>query len=238
MNRLRPATLRAAIDADALTLHYQAQVHVPSGRLAGVEGFVRWPHPSHGLLGPGEIVPLVEEGLLHSVFDRWVVTELCRQAAAWRRASVLVPIVSANVWPQSLRHPAFAAMVGDALAASGAEPTMLEIQLPRGALDDRAVAAALGELRTLGVRLASEDADRADEQDTLARIHTLVVPRGAGPNVLRRAVDLGRRGSARVVAEGIETAEQRDAVLTAGCEIVQGYVNGPEVSASDVRLQV
>ena len=85
MNRLRQASLRDAIESDSLSLHYQMQVHVSDGRLSGVEGFVRWPHPSFGLLGPGEVLPLVEEGLLHVLFDGWVLSTLCSLVVRWRK---------------------------------------------------------------------------------------------------------------------------------------------------------
>lgn len=237
MNRLRPAALRDAIESDALSLHYQAQVHVSDGRLSGVEGFVRWPHPAQGLLGPGEVLPLVEEGLLHAVFDGWVLRTLCAQVVRWRDEHVLVPLVAANVWPQTLRHPGVVEIVREALAAGGAAATMLEIELPRGALADPPLAARLREIRRLGVRLASDDLAR-DPRAPLGGVDTLKLPRGADAEAVARVVAAGRELVARVVAEGVETETERDALVAAGCEIVQGYVYGPEVSADDIRSLV
>ena len=71
--RLRPADLRSALASDGTSLQFQVQVHVPTGTLAGVEALVRWPHPALGMVGPQEIVQLVEAGGLHEVFDGWVI---------------------------------------------------------------------------------------------------------------------------------------------------------------------
>ena len=68
--RLRPEELKRALDEGALSLQFQPQVHVPSGKLVGVEAFARWPHPAHGMIGPSDIVPLLDQGSLHVEFDR------------------------------------------------------------------------------------------------------------------------------------------------------------------------
>src|SRR6266513_1863795 len=96
--RLRVAELQQALESGALSLHYQPQVHVRTGKLAGVEAFVRWPHPTHGMLGPSDIIPLVDQAGLHVAFDRWVVGAICRQAKAWRATGVDVPIVRRDGW--------------------------------------------------------------------------------------------------------------------------------------------
>src|SRR5437667_9389224 len=95
--RLRVAELQQALESGALSLHYQPQVHVRSGKLAGVEAFVRWPHPTHGMLGPSDIIPLVDQAGLHVAFDRWVVGAICRQANARRATGLDVQIVAVNV---------------------------------------------------------------------------------------------------------------------------------------------
>ena len=76
--RLRPFELKHALETGALTLHYQPQVEIKSGRLAGVEAFVRWPHPVHGMIGPSDIVPLIDQAGLHVEFDRWVIGAISR----------------------------------------------------------------------------------------------------------------------------------------------------------------
>ena len=96
--RLRSADLKQALESGALSLHYQPQVVIATGKLAGVEAFVRWPHPAYGMIGPSDIITLVDQAGMHVEFDRWVVGAICRQAKQWRRDGVAAPIVAANVW--------------------------------------------------------------------------------------------------------------------------------------------
>ena len=84
--RLRPEDLKRAIAGGTLSLQFQPQVHVPTGKLVGAEAFARWPHPSYGMIGPGEIIALIEQGALHVDFDRWVLTELCAQQNRVRKS--------------------------------------------------------------------------------------------------------------------------------------------------------
>src|SRR2546423_10844116 len=90
--RVRPADHKHALQTGALSLHYQPQVEIKTGKLAGVEAFVRWPHPTYGMLGPSDIIPVVEQAGLHVEFDRWVVGMICRQAKKWRLCGDAGPI--------------------------------------------------------------------------------------------------------------------------------------------------
>src|SRR3990170_2062657 len=89
--RLRPDELKRALDEGALSLQFQPQVHVPTGKLVGIEAFVRWPHPAHGMIGPSDIVPLLDQGSLHVEFDRWVLRAISAQLIAWRNETGAPP---------------------------------------------------------------------------------------------------------------------------------------------------
>lgn len=211
--RLRPRDLSAALASDGTSLQFQVQVHVPTGTLSGVEALVRWPHPQLGMVGPQEIVALVTQGGLYEEFDRWVIRAANAQAAAWVADGVPLPLIAVNVWDQTVRS-------GDLLGI--VEGTRrLEVEMPRGVPLD---AALVGELRRRGVRVAVEGLPTGTDVDTVKL---------RPPVSAELARDARGRGT-RVVVEGVETAEQRDQALAAGCEIVQGYVFGPEVSAVEV----
>lgn len=211
--RLRPRDLSAALASDGTSLQFQVQVHVPTGTLAGVEALVRWPHPQLGMVGPQEIVALVMQGALYEEFDRWVIRAANAQAEAWVSEGVPLPLIAVNVWDQTVRSGDLLGMV---------EGTQrLEVEMPRGVPVD---AALVGELRRRGVRVAVEGLPTGVDVDTVK----------LRPPVVAELVTDARGRGMRVVAEGIETAEQRDQALAAGCEIVQGYVFGPEVSATEV----
>lgn len=213
--RLRPADLRDALKNDGTSLQFQVQVHVPTGTLAGVEALVRWPHYALGMVGPQEIALLVMQGGLHVEFDGWVIRAASRQASQWIAQGVDLPLVAVNVWEETLRSPELVRMV------EGAQ--RLELELPRGAAADPAHAAMIGSLRARGARIAAEALPAIDIDTVKLR-----------PPVDAATVQAALARGLRVVAEGVESAEQQAEALTRGCEIVQGFVFGPEVSAAEV----
>jgi len=241
--RLRPRDLKHAIAAGALSLHYQPQVHIKTGRLAGVEAFVRWPHPVHGMIGPGEIIRVVEEARLHAEFDRWVVGAICRQAKRWRTEGVPVPVVAANVWSETLRRPDALRLI-DALAETGVDPKMIEIECPRGSTVDPDLTSALVKIQSLGVRLASEEPVTAGRPRGQLAFDTLKIPFPISREYVAKAkaiaavVAEAKAIEARVVADYVESTEQEEALASLGVEIVQGYLYGPEVAPAELRTLI
>jgi EAL domain-containing protein (putative c-di-GMP-specific phosphodiesterase class I) len=240
--RLRPEELRRAIAEDALSLQFQPQVHAPTGGLVGAEAFVRWPHAAHGMIGPGDIIPLVEHGGLHVAFDRWVLGAVCSQLARWMTDGFDVPIVAANIWTHTLRSPELIDMVREIVMRSGVPASAVEIECPRGTVWDESLAAPARRLRILGVRVASEelgDHSLAPAFDTLKigypLARELLVACSNAAMVVSTMVAAARRMGARVVADSVETAEQEAALVALGCDIVEGYLYGPEVSAAELR---
>ena len=240
MVRLRPSELARALRSGALTLHYQPQIEIDTGRLAGLEAFVRWPHPFHGLLGPSDIVPLVDLAELHVEFDRWVVGEICRQTKEWRAAGVAVPIVAANVWRHTLRRSDALRLI-DALADAHVDPTTIEIECPRGSTVDPEVTKTLVAIQALGVRLASEEHASGARPRWILRFDTFKIPypisrdHAANADAIAAAVDEARSVGARVVADSVETAEQEGALAALGVGIAQGYLYGPEAAPAEVE---
>lgn len=241
--RLRSSELKQALEAGALSLHYQPQVHIKTGKLAGVEAFVRWPHAVHGMVGPSDIIPLVEQAGLHVEFDRWVVGAICRQAKRWRTEGVDVPIVAANVWSETLRRPD-ALMLIEALAQTGVDPKSIELECPRGSTVDPAVTKTLVSLHALGVRLASEEYATGARPRWILSFDTLKIPfpisrdHEANAKAIVAAVAEAKKIGARVVADSVETAEQEKALESMGVEIVQGYLYGPEVTPAELRTLI
>lgn len=238
--RLRPSDLKRALEAGALSLHYQPQVESKTGKLAGVEAFVRWPHAVYGMIGPGDIIPLIEEAGLHVEFDRWVVTAICHQAKRWRAEGMDVPIVAANVWIETLRRPDALRLV-EALAETGVDPKTIELECPRGSTLDPAVTKALVSLHALGVRLASEEYATGARPRWILTFDTLKIPypisrdHEANTEAIRAVVAEAKKIGARVVADSVESAEQEKALGSLGIEIVQGYLYGPEVTPAELR---
>jgi len=241
--RVRPADLKHALQTGALSLHYQPQVEIKTGKLAGVEAFVRWPHPTYGMLGPSDIIPVVEQAGLHVEFDRWVVGMICRQAKKWRADGVPVPIVAANIWSETLRRPDALRLI-DALAETGVNPRSIELECPRGSTIDPDVTKALVAIQALGVRLASEENAAGARPPWILSFDTLKIPfpisrdHVANAAAIAKVVAEARKTGARVVADSVESVEQEAALASLGVEIVQGYLYGPEVTPAELRTLI
>ena len=241
--RLRADDLKRALEIGALSVHYQPQVEIKTGKLAGVEAFVRWPHAVYGMLGPSDIIPLVEQAGLHVEFDRWVVGAICGQATRWRADGVPVPVVAANVWSETLRRPDALRLI-DALAETGVDPGAIELECPRGSTVDPALTKALVAIQALGVRLASEEYAAGGRPRWILRFDTLKIPypisrdHVANADAIRAVVAEGRRIGARVVADSVESAAQEDALASLGVQIMQGHLYGPEVMPAELRTLI
>jgi EAL domain-containing protein (putative c-di-GMP-specific phosphodiesterase class I) len=229
--RLRPGDLKHALEAGALSVHYQPQVEIKTGKLAGVEAFVRWPHAVYGMIG------------LYVAFDRWVVGTICRQAKKWRAEGVPVPIVAANVWTETLRRPDALKLI-DALAETGVDPKIIELECPRGSTVDPELTKALARIQSLGVRLASEEYATGARPTGKLSFDTLKIPfpisrdHVANAKTIVAVVAEAKKIGARVVADSVESAEQEDALAALGVEIVQGYLYGPEVTPAELRMLI
>jgi EAL domain-containing protein (putative c-di-GMP-specific phosphodiesterase class I) len=240
IGRVGADDLRRALASNALTLHYQPQVTVAAGTLAGVEAFVRWPHLAHGMIGPGDMIPLIDHAKLHVDFDRWVVSAICSQMKQWNAANVDVPVVSVNIWSQTLRRPDALRLL-DPIAAAGVDPRAIELECPRGATTDAALAKALTSIGALGVRLASEDAPDPRARlrfDTFKIAYPLSRDVVAHADHIRRVVAYAKKTGARVVADSVESVGQEDALVALGVGIVQGYLYGPEVAPDELRTTI
>jgi len=212
--RLRATDLKHALEAGALSLHYQPQVEIKTGKLAGVEAFVRW-----------------------------VIGAICRQAKQWRTDRVPVPIVAANVWTETLRRPDALRLI-DALAETGVDPRTIELECPRGSTVDPDLTKALTKIHSLGVRLASEEYAAVGHANGKLRFDTLKIPypisrdHVANAKAIVAVVDEAEKTGARVVADSVETVEQEQALASLGVEIVQGYLYGPEVTPGELRTLI
>lgn len=243
--RLRPDELKHALDEGALSLQFQPQVHVPTGKVVGIEAFARWPHPAHGMIGPSDIVPLLDQGSLHVEFDRWVLRAIAAQMLAWRKEGVDIPLIAANLWTHTLQQPDVVEMIRDAIASSGIPPSDVEIECPRGSVRDPLLAEPVQRIRALGVRIASEEfgdpaiADAASGFDTLKIGYPLArdlpVLGTESLEAIQAIVEAARLTGARVVADSVETKDQEDLLVQFGCEIVQGRLYGPEVAADELK---
>ncbi|MGK5682587.1 putative bifunctional diguanylate cyclase/phosphodiesterase [Actinoplanes sp. URMC 104] len=230
---LLAADMPAALDRGEFTLHYQPLVRLADRTVIGVEALARWPAAA---LGPQQFIRLAERtGLIHPL-GRHLLTQACRQGAAWRRAGRDL-LISVNLSPVQLADPGLVPAVADTLHRTGLPAARLQLEITETgeALQSRAVLAELG---ALGVRLALDDfgtgysslAVLTGLPFTEAKLAAefLTVP----GDVLRHIIDACHALGMTVTAEGIETAAQERLLRDLGCDHGQGFYLGRPAPAS------
>ena len=246
------ADLRRAVASGSLGLHFQGKVDLSSRRLSGGEALLRWRKPDGGAVAPSVFVPLAEESGLIVELGRFALRRACAEAAAWPSDCV----VAVNVSPVQFGLSDVYAEVSQALSESGLAPERLEIEITEsGFVDaDEGVSIALDRLRGLGVKIALDDFGTGySSLHYLGRlpIDTIKIDQSFVRAMRREAaaaatvaaiVALAKAHGKRLVAEGIETAEDAARLAGLGCEYGQGYhfarpLDGPTFLARLTRRQ-
>ena len=245
--------LRRGIERDELRLHYQPLLELSSGRIVGFEALVRWEHPVRGLVPPLAFVPLAEETGLILPLGRWVLEHACRQARAWRdaRPGGEALFMSVNLSARQFAQPELVDQVREILELTGLEAAGLEIEIPESVLMDQSEAGVrtLRQLRDLGVRLVLDDFGTGYSSLSYLKhlpLDTIKIDRSfvAGldgetdRSIVEAVIGLAHGLRIGVVAEGIETEEQLEAVRAQGCTEVQGFLFSPPIPASGVHAML
>jgi EAL domain-containing protein (putative c-di-GMP-specific phosphodiesterase class I) len=231
------AELQDALAADdQIVLHLQPSVDLITAAPTGVEALVRWRHPRRGQLSPGDFIRVVEHTELLTPFTRRVLDLALSAAAGWNKAGIDLP-VSVNVSARSLLDRGFPGQVAEALRQhrTPASSLVLEITESVAVSDQPIVDDILAQLRDAGVQLSLDDFGTGFStlsMVTRAPVDEIKIDRSfvddmidspAAEAVVRGAVELGARLGVRVVAEGVETTEQRAALIELRCPNAQGY---------------
>jgi EAL domain-containing protein (putative c-di-GMP-specific phosphodiesterase class I) len=240
--------LRRALEHDELELYYQPQVGFASGEINSVEALLRWNNPELGWVPPAQFIPLAEEtGLIHPI-GAWVLETACAQARAWQDAGLRPIKMCINVSARQL-DGRLVESVSRVLAETAIAPTCLELEITEGVMvgKDPDTEAVLQALRALGIGFAIDDFGTGYATfDYLKRfsVHTLKLDgsfvRGVCDNtsdvaIVDATVALARSFGLRVVAEGVETAEQHARLSELGCDDCQGYYAFRPLTAAAVE---
>ena len=243
------AQLRSALQEGQLQVHYQPQADA-DGRIVGVEALVRWAHPQRGWITPNEFIPLAEQTGLILPLGRWVLQTACRQLAAWRSDARLSQLtVSVNVSSRQFQQPDFVPQVLAVLADTGAEPGRLRLELTESLLVEHieSVAAKMQQLREAGLGFSLDDFGTGFSSLTYLKslpLDELKIDRSfirdieSDPNdlaIARTVVALGQSLGLEVIAEGVETEGQRQALSSIGCQRWQGYLFGRAMPAAEIE---
>jgi diguanylate cyclase (GGDEF)-like protein len=239
--------LRCALDRNEFILHFQPKMLAPNGPMIGVEALLRWNKPGLGLVPPVRFLPLAERTGLIVPIGSWVIHEACRQMAEWQALGEGKDewSIAVNISTVQLAHAKLVDVVRNALQSSGLPPRFLTLEVTESTAmrDAEAALIVLDQLAALGVNISIDDFGTGYSSLLyLKRLpaNELKIDRGfitelAKCNddaaIVSAIVALGKTLGLRIVAEGVETAEQQQMLTELGCDILQGYLLGKPMSA-------
>ena len=240
--------LRRALEReDQLFLHYQPKISLEGGRVEGLEALLRWQQPEHGLIPPGEFIPVAEgTGIIVRLTER-VLRLALGQLRTWSEMGCAVP-VAVNISTRCLLDAGFARMVGSLLVEYEVPASLLRLEVTESAVMDDAARSieALERLHELGVQLSIDDFGTGYtsmghlrqlpiDELKIDRSFVMGMTVAAQDEVLvRTAIDLGHNLGLTIVAEGVETPEHVRALQALGCDVAQGFHYARPMPAADV----
>lgn len=229
--------LRRALEREEFILHYQPQVDLESGQLAGMEALIRWKHPTRGMVPPGEFIKLAEETGLIVPIGAWVIRTACAQNQAWHEAGFPNLRVAVNLSARQFEHNGIVSVVALALEETGLAPSQLDIELTESLVMhnvDQAIT-IMRSLKSLGVSLSLDDFGTGYSSlshlkrfpiDVLKIDQSFVadiVPDSDGAAIVMSIISLAHNLKLHVIAEGVETGEQLSYLMRNACDEIQGY---------------
>ncbi|HEY1498338.1 MAG TPA: EAL domain-containing protein [Acidobacteriaceae bacterium] len=237
--------LRQAAERHELVLHYQPKFNAADGAMIGAEALIRWRHPSRGLVPPGDFIPLAEKTGLIFPIGHWVLDEACRQMRAWRDAGHTDWAISVNLSALQFNHSGLIQMVREVLDRYALDPRCLTLEITEStAMHDADVSLGiLQQLHEMGVRISIDDFGTGYSSLLyLKRLPAseLKIDRGfirdlshdtEDAAIIAAIVALGRTLNLKIVAEGVETAEQQEFLTRLGCSSLQGFLLGRPMPA-------
>ncbi len=243
--------MRGALEKNEFVLHYQPLIDLASGRICGAEALLRWPQPDQRLVSPADFIPVAEDTGLIVPLGEWVLRQACVQAKAWQAHSPGVR-VAVNLSPRQFRQKHLVAMVVQALRDSGLPPHLLELELTEGMLLHHAddTVQTLAQLGTMGVHLAIDDFGTGYSSLAYLKrfpIHSLKIDRSFIKDlhddrddaaIVTAIIAMARGLGLRVVAEGVETAQQQAFLQALACEMAQGFHFGRPMPAADFTARL
>jgi diguanylate cyclase (GGDEF)-like protein len=239
--------LRHAITADQLRVYYQPQVDIKTGRIIGAEALVRWQDPERGLIPPAQFIPLAEETGLIGAIGEYVLRETCLQGARWIEAGLPFLTLAVNLSPHQFLRSNIAELVSRVLAETGFPANHLELELTESALmqQEESAVKMLHLLRAQNIRLAIDDFGTGYSSLSYLKRFPLDILKidksfvddipfhQDDMEIAATIIAMGHTLGFKVLAEGVETAEQLAFLEAKGCDMYQGYLTSPPVPAEE-----
>jgi diguanylate cyclase (GGDEF)-like protein/PAS domain S-box-containing protein len=239
--------LSHALERNELFLLYQPQVDLQSGRIIGAEALVRWDHPLFGNVLPAQFIPIAEENGLIPPIGEWVLREACRQNQEWRKQGLMKITMAVNLSAVQFRQKNLGEIIKDVLQQSGLAPSGLELEITEGVVmqDAEAAILLLEDMKAMGLKLSVDDfgtgysslsylkrfpidkfkIDQSFVRDLATDTDDAVI--------VSTIISMAHSLKLKVIAEGVETAEQLAFLKQQGCDEIQGYYFSKPVSAEE-----
>ncbi|MES9989790.1 MAG: EAL domain-containing protein [Candidatus Thiodiazotropha endolucinida] len=240
--------LREAVEKQQLSLVYQPQILMRTGEIIGVEALSRWNHPQLGQIPPTEFIATAERIGMIKPLTEWVLRTACNHAVACRKAGLPAVRMAVNISPSHFLEKDFVSLINRVIEETGMIPTELELEVTENVVQTNPEnLTVFRELKDLGVLIAIDDfgvgyssfaslkhltadylkIDRHFVNDMLSDDETQLL--------IASMIDLGHKLRHRIIAEGVETADQFDVLNNLGCDTVQGYLFSKPVDADEIR---
>lgn len=230
--------LRKALQQNELLLNYQPQIDLNTGSVFGVEALIRWQHPELGLISPADFIPLAEETGLIVPIGKWLLYHACEQIMHWRKEGLYLQRIAVNLSLRQFKLTNLMDTIAKLLERTGLDPTSLELELTESIImqnQEKAVE-TLRELSLMGIHLSIDDFGTG--YSSLNYIKYLPISKlkiapnfaagiGKDPNdeaICKAIITLAHSLNLKVIAEGVETAEQLDFLRAHECDEAQGYL--------------
>lgn len=240
--------LRKALERDEFILHYQPKFDIATGKVTALEALVRWEHPEQGLLPPADFIPLAEEMGLIVPLGEWVLRTACRQNAAWRKEGMTPLRIAVNLSALQFRQNDLLEIIRSALAESGLEPELLELEITESIIiqDPETAVDILNELREMGVYISVDDFGTGYSSLLHIKrfpVDTLKIDKSFVRNVDKCATDgaiaqaiitMGTSLDLKVIAEGVETEGELAFLKMHHCDEAQGFLLSVPLPAGEI----
>ena len=246
------AGIRRALEESEFRLWYQPQFNC-AYQLIGLEALIRWQHPDQGIISPAEFIPVAEASGLILPLGRWILRTACEQLVAWQHHPVLAGVrIAVNISAHQIQHEHFVTEVFSILNQTGADPSHLELELTESLLveDVEQTIEKMQQLRQRGIHFALDDfgtgyssmcylkrlpldklkIDQSFVQDVMTDSNDVAI--------IRTIVALGQSLDLAVIAEGVETSEQKQSLSALGCRTFQGYLFSRPVPAKELEQHI
>ena len=247
-DNLTSERLRYAIDNNQMVLHYQPQFSLADESLIGLEALVRWNHPEHGLTYPDSFISLAEQNDTIGILTQWVIDQVVRQAHHWQEQGIPVH-VSVNISAKDITSLTLPEHLAKLLSSTGLDPSLLMLELTESALMAELVTSLeiLTRLRLKGIKLSIDDFGTGFS--SLSQLHKVPFSElkidhsfiekmchdEEAHAIVKTCIILGHELKMTVIAEGVETRQQINALSELGCDLAQGFYFGRPAPVEEIN---